>query len=50
MVDDSPNTHGRVALLMALRRHGIDDMAVLEAMEKMPRDVFVDEPFQYRRL
>lgn len=39
------NTHGQIALLMALRKAGISDMAVLEAMEKIPRDVFVDAPF-----
>ena len=46
-MDDTPNSHGQIALLMALRRQGIDDIAVLGAMEKIPRDVFVDEPFQY---
>ncbi|HWA88652.1 MAG TPA: protein-L-isoaspartate(D-aspartate) O-methyltransferase [Rhizomicrobium sp.] len=35
-----------IQLLMTLRRHGIDDRRVLEAMEKTPREVFVDEPFE----
>ena len=47
MASDTPNMHGRISLIMALRRQGIDDKAVLGAMEKIPRDVFVDEPFQY---
>ena len=47
MASDTPNMHGRISLIMALRRQGIEDMAVLGAMEKIPRDVFVDEPFQY---
>ena len=43
MTDD----HRPVALVMALRRQGISDQRVLGAMEKIPRHVFVDEPFQY---
>jgi protein-L-isoaspartate(D-aspartate) O-methyltransferase len=35
-----------VALLMALRGQGITDQRVLEAIEKTPRDVFVDQPFE----
>jgi protein-L-isoaspartate(D-aspartate) O-methyltransferase len=38
--------HRPVALVMALRGQGISDKRVLEAMEKTPREVFVDEPFQ----
>ncbi len=38
-------SHGPAALVMALRGAGITDMAVLEAMEKIPRGEFVDEPF-----
>ena len=34
-----------VALLMALRKQGITDQRVLEAIEKTPRHAFVDEPF-----
>jgi protein-L-isoaspartate(D-aspartate) O-methyltransferase len=30
---------------MSLRKQGIVDMRVLEAMEKIPRDAFVDQPF-----
>jgi protein-L-isoaspartate(D-aspartate) O-methyltransferase len=33
------------ALVMALRGQGIHDKRVLEAMEKIPREVFVEEPF-----
>jgi protein-L-isoaspartate(D-aspartate) O-methyltransferase len=40
------NIHGQVALVMALRGAGITDIAVLEAMEKIPRDIFVEEPFR----
>ena len=36
-----------VALVMALRGQGISDRRVLEAMEKTPREIFVDEPFDY---
>ena len=39
--------HRPAALVMALRGAGISDMRVLEAMEKTPRHVFVDGPFQY---
>ena len=35
-----------IELLMALRRQGIGDGRVLEAIEKIPRDVFVDQPFE----
>lgn len=35
-----------VALVMALRGQGITDMRVLEAMEKTPREIFVEEPFE----
>ena len=35
-----------VELLMTLRRQGIDDTRVLGAIEKTPRDVFVDKPFE----
>ena len=41
MTDD----HRPVALVMALRGQGISDQRVLEAMEKTPRDLFVDTPF-----
>jgi protein-L-isoaspartate(D-aspartate) O-methyltransferase len=30
---------------MELRRQGIDDLRVLEAMERIPRDAFVEAPF-----
>ncbi|MDE2074214.1 MAG: protein-L-isoaspartate(D-aspartate) O-methyltransferase [Alphaproteobacteria bacterium] len=34
-----------IALVMALRKQGIADLRVLEAMEKTPRAAFVEEPF-----
>ncbi|HTQ14097.1 MAG TPA: protein-L-isoaspartate(D-aspartate) O-methyltransferase [Rhizomicrobium sp.] len=34
-----------IALLMELRRQGITDQRVLGAIERTPRDLFVDEPF-----
>ncbi|MFO1090087.1 MAG: protein-L-isoaspartate(D-aspartate) O-methyltransferase [Hyphomicrobiales bacterium] len=36
----------KVELIMALRNQGIRDMRVLETMERVPRDLFVAEPFQ----
>jgi protein-L-isoaspartate(D-aspartate) O-methyltransferase len=38
--------HRIVALLMALRGQGIADPRVLEAIEKTPREIFVDKPFE----
>jgi len=38
--------HGAVALVMALRGQGISDQRVLEAMEKTPRELFVEKPFE----
>ena len=35
----------RIRLLMELRRSGITDTRVLAAIEKVPRDLFVAEPF-----
>jgi protein-L-isoaspartate(D-aspartate) O-methyltransferase len=35
-----------IQLLMTLRRHGITDQRVLGAMERTPREVFVDAPFE----
>jgi protein-L-isoaspartate(D-aspartate) O-methyltransferase len=35
------------ALVMALRGQGISDHRVLGAMEKIPREIFVEEPFDY---
>ena len=34
-----------IELLMALRKQGITDARVLGAMERTPREIFVDEPF-----
>jgi protein-L-isoaspartate(D-aspartate) O-methyltransferase len=35
-----------IELVMALRRQGISDARVLDAIERIPRDVFVDRPFE----
>lgn len=35
----------KVALIMALRNQGVRDMRVLEAIEKVPRELFVEQPF-----
>ncbi|HEY1614420.1 MAG TPA: protein-L-isoaspartate(D-aspartate) O-methyltransferase [Rhizomicrobium sp.] len=37
--------HRPIALVMALRGQGITDQAVLAAIERTPREIFVDEPF-----
>ncbi|MGD0190131.1 MAG: protein-L-isoaspartate(D-aspartate) O-methyltransferase [Rhizomicrobium sp.] len=42
MIED----HRPIALVMALRGQGISDRRVLEAVERTPRDLFVEEPFQ----
>lgn len=36
----------RLRLIMQLRNHGIRDTAVLSAMEQIPREIFVAEPFR----
>jgi len=36
----------KINLIMGLRRCGITDQAVLEAVEKVPRHVFVPEPYK----
>jgi protein-L-isoaspartate(D-aspartate) O-methyltransferase len=38
--------HGAIALVMALRKQGVTEPRVLEAMEKTPRHAFVDKPFE----
>lgn len=38
----------RIRLLMELRRSGIADTRVLAAIEKVPRDLFVEEPFAHQ--
>ncbi len=45
MAYSSPNLHGRAQLVMALRGKGIANQSILEAMEKVPREDFVDEVF-----
>jgi protein-L-isoaspartate(D-aspartate) O-methyltransferase len=37
-----------IRLIMALRRQGITDERVLSAIERTPRERFVDEPFAHR--
>jgi protein-L-isoaspartate(D-aspartate) O-methyltransferase len=37
--------HRPIALVMELRGQGITDQRVLSAIERTPRDLFVDEPF-----
>jgi len=39
---------GQAQLILALRQAGIDDAAVLDAMERTPREMFVPAPFQER--
>jgi len=38
--------HRPIALVMALRKQGILDQRVLSAIERTPRELFVEEPFQ----
>ena len=35
----------KIRLIMGLRRQGINDAAVLGAMERVPRELFVDKAF-----
>ena len=37
-----------IQLIMTLRRQGITDNKVLSAIERTPREMFVDEPLDYR--
>jgi protein-L-isoaspartate(D-aspartate) O-methyltransferase len=39
--------HRLIALVMALRKQGITDQRVLGALERTPRELFVDEPFEH---
>ncbi len=41
----SDDNVGRMQFLLALRRRGINDPAVLRAMDEVPREHFVDNPF-----
>ena len=36
----------KIRLIMELRQNGITDTAVLSAIERIPREVFVPGPFQ----
>jgi protein-L-isoaspartate(D-aspartate) O-methyltransferase len=38
--------HRPIALVMALRKHGITSERVLSAIERTPRGAFVDQPFE----
>ena len=40
--------HRPIALVMALRKQGIADARVLSAIERTPRELFVDEPFSHQ--
>ncbi len=44
MVEPDPRL---IALVMALRKQGITDSNVLSAIERTPRELFVDEPFAH---
>ncbi len=46
MAQSSPNLHGRAQLVMALRGKGITNRSILEALEKVPREDFVDALFE----
>lgn len=39
------NDHRPIALVMELRGQGVSDQRVLSAIERTPRELFVDEPF-----
>jgi protein-L-isoaspartate(D-aspartate) O-methyltransferase len=43
----SLHDHRPIALVMALRKQGITDARVLSAIERCPREVFVDTPFEH---
>ncbi|MBB4312948.1 protein-L-isoaspartate(D-aspartate) O-methyltransferase [Roseospira marina] len=43
--DGSPHSH-KIRLLMDLRLAGVTDTRVLSALETVPREVFVSDPFQ----
>jgi len=42
--------HRPVALVMSLRGQGIDDQRVLEAVERTPRELFVEKAVRDQRL
>ena len=42
---ESQEAQNQIGLIMQLRRRGIRDANVLRAMERIPRDVFVDDAF-----
>ncbi|MGD8880077.1 MAG: protein-L-isoaspartate O-methyltransferase, partial [Methyloceanibacter sp.] len=42
---ESQEAQNQIGLIMQLRRRGIRDANVLRAMERIPREVFVDDAF-----
>ena len=44
MADNDPR---RINLVMTLRKQGVTDAKVLSAIERTPREIFVDEPFEH---
>src|SRR6187200_3785633 len=40
-----PSAQDQIGLIMQLRRRGIRDTRVLRAIERVPRELFVDEAF-----
>lgn len=48
MVDDAPAPPPQVRLVQALRAQGVSDPRVLDAIEKIPRHLFVPDLFQER--
>ena len=44
MIDD----HRKIQLLMTLRNQGVRDQKVLEAIETVPREIFLEEIFAGR--
>ncbi len=47
---EKPDRHSEevMRLILSLRQHGVTDPRVLEAIEKTPRDLFVDRAFRER--
>ena len=46
MSQPTGNDTGRMQFMLALRRRGISDQAVLRAMDDVPREQFIDAPLQ----
>lgn len=45
-MDRDEKEYKKIELIMALRNHGVIDRRVLAAIERVPRDLFVPEPFR----